>query len=96
VIVLWLPGAQLTRMAQIDFIARDNPAAALTQDQRLEAQVDRLVRHPELGRTGRIKGTRELVVSRTPFVVIYRVRSELKRVEILRVLHVAQHWPRQA
>lgn len=50
-----------------------------------------LSRHPEIGRQGRAGGTRELVVSRTPYIVAYRVAD--RRVEVLAVLHGAQQWP---
>ncbi len=46
--------------------------------------------HPQAGRIGRIKDTRELVIDGIPFIVIYRVTHEL---QILRVLHDAQQWP---
>lgn len=49
-----------------------------------------LVEHPLAGRIGRVNGTRELVIEGIPFIVIYRVTSEL---QILRVLHDAQQWP---
>ncbi|HYU18441.1 MAG TPA: type II toxin-antitoxin system RelE/ParE family toxin [Chloroflexota bacterium] len=35
--------------------------------------VGTLAELPERGRVGRVPGTRELVVSRTPYVVAYRV-----------------------
>jgi toxin ParE1/3/4 len=47
---------------------------------------------PEKGRPGRRRGTRELVVSGTPYVVAYRVRSGV--IEILAVVHGARRWPR--
>ncbi len=59
-------------------------------DRVLEA-VEYLIKHPSLGRIGRVQGTRELVVSGTPFVVIYRVRMDV--VQILRLLHHARKWP---
>jgi len=40
---------------------------------------------------GRVPGTRELVVTGTPYIVAYRVRDET--VEILRVFHAARKWP---
>ena len=43
------------------------------------------------GRIGRWEGTRELVISRTPYIVSYRVMDDT--VEILRVFHGAQEWP---
>lgn len=47
---------------------------------------------PESGRTGRVEGTCELVVPRTPFIVPYRVKGEV--IEILGVHHTARRWPK--
>ncbi len=52
-----------------------------------------LSNHPEAGRLGRVKNTRELVINGVPFIVIYRELKTLQRIEILRVLHDAQRWP---
>ncbi len=52
-----------------------------------------LSNHPEAGRLGRVKNTRELVINGVPFIVIYRELKTLQRIEILRVLHDAQQWP---
>lgn len=53
--------------------------------------VDRLAIHPHSGRPGRVPETRELVVTRTPFLVPYRVVSG--EVQILAVFHGARLWP---
>jgi toxin ParE1/3/4 len=50
--------------------------------------------HPGAGRAGRVKGTRELVIDGIPFIVIYRKVERLNQVQILRVLHDAQQWPK--
>ena len=50
-----------------------------------------LAAFPLQGRPGRILDTRELVVSRTPFTVAYRVADQI--VEIIAVIHQAQQWP---
>jgi toxin ParE1/3/4 len=92
-IIAWLPKAIANRDKLIDYIAEENLRAAIEQDSRIEAQVNQLVAHPELGHAGRKKGTRELVIARTNFVVIYRVRPKEKRGEIIRVLHTSQAWP---
>jgi plasmid stabilization system protein ParE len=57
------------------------------------SQVSRLTDYPELGRRGRVQGTRELVIARTPFVVPYRVNRN--DIIVLRVLHGARRWPRR-
>jgi toxin ParE1/3/4 len=91
--LFWLPSAIATRDAQLDYIAEDNPAAAVAQGDLLERQVELLISYPEMGRPGRIKGTRELVIGRTPFIVVYRINRKAKRIEVMRVLHGAQQWP---
>ena len=50
--------------------------------------------HPHAGRLGRVKDTRELVIDDIPFTVVYRVQ-EPATVQILRVLHDAQQWPKE-
>ena len=89
--VQWTVSAGLDREAAIDYIAKDNLSAALSQLDEIEGQTDRLANYPNLGRPGRVKGTRELVVNRTPFIVVYRIKGEF--IQILRVLHGAQQWP---
>ena len=74
-----------------DFIARDNPVAARRIVVSLIASVNALRDHPNLGRPGRLTGSRELVVAGTPYVVPYRVLSD--DVEILAVFHGARRWP---
>jgi addiction module RelE/StbE family toxin len=79
------------REAIFDYIEADSPRAAVMVDDRIEAQVELLTRTPEMGRPGRIPGTRELVISRTPYIAAYRIDGGTVR--ILRVLHGAQQWP---
>ena len=74
-----------------EYIAREEPAAAQRMAGRVREAVEYLPDHPNLGRGGRLRDTRELVVTGTPFIVIYRVR--LDTVQILRVLHHARKWP---
>jgi toxin ParE1/3/4 len=46
---------------------------------------------PAIGRPGRVPGTRELVVPRTPFIVPYRLQRNT--LQILRIFHGARRWP---
>lgn len=89
--VRWLRRALHNLDEEAEYIARDDPDAAARIVDRIATSVERLATHPALGRTGRVPGTRELMLSGTPYVVPYRVRGET--VEILRVFHGARKWP---
>jgi toxin ParE1/3/4 len=74
------------------FIAQDDPEAARRIALRTVAGVKTiLAANPEIGRPGRVPGTREFVIARTPFIVPYRVRGAT--LEILRVDHGSRRWP---
>jgi len=91
--LVWRAKAEADRKKAIQFIADQNVGAAIGQLDEIERQTDLLIDQSEIGRPGRIDGTRELVISRTSFIVIYRVRQKIKQVEILRLVHGAQKWP---
>jgi toxin ParE1/3/4 len=51
-----------------DFIAANNAAAARAMVDRIDHAINSLAAHPRIGRAGRIAGSRELVVSGTPYI----------------------------
>ncbi len=72
-----------------DFIARDNPHAAVTFCQTLLDHAERLSQFPERG--GRIAerlGARFLVVG--PYLIIYRIDETRSLVRVLRFWHGAR------
>lgn len=87
----WSAFALEDRDGIFDYIEEDSPRAAVDVDDRIRTQVRQLLQFPETGRLGRIEGTRELVISRTPYIAAYRITGDTVR--ILRVLHGAQQWP---
>jgi toxin ParE1/3/4 len=87
----WTHQAFGDRDAIMDHIAKDNVPAALAIDERIASAVENLLLFPQMGRTGRVTGTRELVVVKTDYIVAYKLDS--KAILILRVLHGAQQWP---
>jgi addiction module RelE/StbE family toxin len=91
VTVVWAPSAINHLAALRAYIERENPDAAEKIAALLLAAADRLAAFPDLGRPGRIQGTREWVVPRTPYVIPYRLRAD--RLEILGVFHARQRWP---
>ena len=75
------------------YIARDSEQNASLVALRILSAIDLLQTHPEMGRPGRVFGTRELVVPDTPFLIPYRVRQG--RLELIAVFHGRQRWPRK-
>lgn len=74
-----------------EYIAKNNQKAAFEVAQRIRIAVNQLEEHPKSGRTGRVRGTYELVIHGLPYVVPYRVKKE--EVQILSVYHTSQKWP---
>lgn len=89
--LVWSPFALSDRDEIFSHIEAESPQAAVTVDKQIAAAARRLIEFPESGRPRRVAGTRELVVSRTPFIVAYLVSADVIR--ILRVLHGAQLRP---
>jgi toxin ParE1/3/4 len=88
--VLWLEGALADLSEIVDYIAERNPEAAPKVAAALHHAAARLGTHPRVGRRGRVAGTRELVVSRLPFVIAYRMKPD--RIEVVRVIHGRRNW----
>jgi toxin ParE1/3/4 len=76
-----------------EFIAQDNPEAAARVHAAIRAAVDPLADYPILGRTGRVDGTRELIIAGLPYIVAYRVVDN--QIRILSVIHTSRQWPRR-
>jgi addiction module RelE/StbE family toxin len=87
----WSLFALADREAIFNYIEADSPRAAVAVDDRIQTRLEGLARFPEMGRAGRIVGTRELVVAGTPYIAAYCIFGDTVR--ILRVLHGAQQWP---
>ena len=86
----WRETARTDLLAIVDYISDDSPDAAQRLKNEIEAKVANLPQHPKLYRSGRVVGTREMVI-RSNYVVVYL--EDGCAVSILRVLHAAQQWP---
>jgi toxin ParE1/3/4 len=89
--VLWSPEARQDLREIYLYLAADNPDAARALQKRIKQAVALLRENPQIGRPGRVPGTRELVVSGTSYIVPYQTWE--KRLELLRVYHTARKWP---
>jgi plasmid stabilization system protein ParE len=75
-------------------ISVDDPAAGKRVALHILHSIEELLPpNPQLGHPGRVPGTRELVIPKTPFVVPYRVTGA--SLELLHVYHHARRWPKQ-
>jgi toxin ParE1/3/4 len=93
--VKWLKTALQNLDDEFEYIAQDNPDAARLVVQRIVDAINLLPANPALGQAGRIHGTRELAVPDTRYIVPYRVRPRLDRIEILRVFHTSRRPPQR-
>ena len=73
------------------YVEQHSPQAAKSLALRVLEAVEYLLEFPNIGRPGRVSETKELVVTGTPFIVVYQIRSFI--VYIVRVLHHAREWP---
>jgi toxin ParE1/3/4 len=92
--VRWLEDALADVTEIYRYVAADDPRAAAGVVERIQSSIRLLADLPHRGRPGRWPGTRELVIPGTPYLVPYRVTSDL--IEILRVFHSARRWPEDA
>ncbi len=88
--LVWTRPARADRREVFEFIARDSVRAACKMDLIFAEKAEFLTKFPNLGRPGRVPGTRELLAHRRYFL-IYRIRGDT--VEILRLLHTSRQWP---
>jgi len=89
--VVWSRRAIRHLVSLREFIAKESEQNAAVVAQRILDAIDLLQTQPEMGRHGRVLGTRELVVPNTSYVIPYRVRRQ--RLELIAVFHGRQKWP---
>jgi len=89
--VVWGRRARRDLYKLISYIAEESLQAAELVSNRIDDATHFLAVMPGSGRPGRVAGTRELVISRTPYILVYRIKSN--SVRIIRVYHAARRWP---
>jgi toxin ParE1/3/4 len=72
------------------YIAQDSQSVAKDVITGIKKLTENLSYQPFMGRQERKEGTRELVLVKTPFIVVYRIRDDT--VEVLRILHSSQKY----
>jgi addiction module RelE/StbE family toxin len=91
--IIWSPRAFRHLAALRAYIEKDSEQNATLVARRILDSVELLQTQSGMGRPGRLAGTRELVVTDTPYILPYRVRKE--RLELIAVFHGRQRWPQK-
>lgn len=89
-IVVWTPEAEQDRTDIWDYIATDNPGAAARMDELFSDAAASLAKHPKIGKTGKISGTRELILHES-YHLVYEIDED--KVWVLALVHTARMWP---
>lgn len=90
--VIWTRRAQRNLSELQQYIALDSPQNSIVIAKRIVEAVGLLATQPNMGRPGRVRETRELVISATPYIVAYRTgKNELT---LIAIFHGSQKWPK--
>jgi|SRR4051794_34212153 len=89
--IVWTTPARRDISAILEYLGSRNPNTARMLDKHILQAIEKLADFPYLGRPGRQEGTRELVITRYPYIVVYGVMAN--EIVIYRILHTAQNRP---
>ena len=88
--IVWTGPARQDLRKIFEYIAEENPRAARTLLAEIKEHVTVLQNNPQLGRNGRVEGTRELVLTGTHYLLPYRIKKQ--QIQILSVFHTSREW----
>jgi addiction module RelE/StbE family toxin len=89
--VKWLRRALRNLEQARNYVFQDNPTAAQELILKIQNAANQLQNYPFMGKNGRVEGTKELIISNSPYILIYRIKEE--SVEVLRILHASKRYP---
>jgi len=90
--VRWTTAAASDLESIAEYLFKKTPEHAARLIREICDAVFALRIYPNRGRPGKKSGTRELVLPALPYIVVYKVASDV--LHIARILHGAQDWPR--
>jgi toxin ParE1/3/4 len=89
--ILWSAASVRHLEEVVEYLQGESSGLAITIRRRILETKRRIGQMPYSGRIGRAPGTREAVVPRTHYIIVYRV--EAQTIEILGIWHAARLWP---
>jgi toxin ParE1/3/4 len=90
--IVWSTAATRHLRQIVEYLHGESSGGAITTRRRILETVMRVGQMPYSGRIGRTDGTREAVVPRSPFIVVYEISEQT--VEIVGIWHTAREWPK--
>ena len=91
--VRWTDSAAINWEQTFDYIAQENFSAAIRIAESIIDLTELLAVHPFAGRPGRTSGTREMIVAKSPFIMVYGVDSPEEIIWIYAIYHGRRRWP---
>lgn len=88
--VVWTKMAEDDLIAIFEFIAKDNLQSAIAMDAMFRNTGNGLSDFPQIGKVGRLPGTREFVVHPN-YILVYRLKEEC--IQVLNIIHTAKQYP---
>ena len=89
--IKWLRKAIANLETEFQYIAEEDPQAAVRFVNEVWRLTQLLKEQPAIGREGRVPETRELILHNYPYIIPYRVRNNT--IQILRVFHTHRKLP---
>ena len=91
--IRWSHSARRDYRDVVEWQTDHGPTAAVRVVNAIEGRLASLEEMPRLGRVGRLEGTRELVIPRTPYLVIHQLEDTDNEIVIIPIVHGARRWP---
>jgi addiction module RelE/StbE family toxin len=89
--VNWTKSALRDLEIEANYLNKINPSIESNFLEHVESSVTLIKKYPELGRIGRVNQTRELILKKFQYILIYLVIASC--IDIIRLLHTSRKWP---
>lgn len=80
----WTPRAVADLEQIADYLLAVNPKSWKRLLSRLQIAIDYLLQFPHMGKAGLVEGTREFVLSGTPYILVFRLKHDVVQIVSVR------------
>lgn len=92
--VRWTRWANNEWLESLEYLELENPSAAARIGEAVVGVLVMLADHPYAGHVGKIAGTREFAVPRSPFIIGYEVNRSSDILTVITVFDGRRRWPK--